>query len=147
MTLQQWLDNGWVISAVPSRLELANLLSIAEREIADASLQGMSADGAFDHAYSAVRTLCQAALHATGYSIQRGVREHERVIESLKFTLDDEWTQEADYYDHCRRKRHQTMYERSGVTQAKDAAELVASAKRLLGAVRQWLSDKHPEML
>lgn len=147
MTLQQWRDNGWLAEVEPSKMEVANLLGIARREIADASLQGMSADGVFDHAYSAVRTLCQAALHASGFSVPKDSRQHERVIESLKFTLAGKWTQEADYYDQCRRTRHQSLYDRSGVAQPKDALDLLHSAKRLLEAVNQWLADNHSDLM
>lgn len=147
MTLEQWFDSAWITKTTPSRLEVPNLLGIAEREIADASLQGMSADGVLEHAYGAVRTLCQAALHASGYSVPKAQRPHERALESLKFTLGEEWADEADYFDRCRRKRHQSMYERSGVAQEKDAAELLASARRLLPAVKKWLKDHHPDML
>ncbi len=147
MTLQQWRDNGWIAEVDRSRVEVANLLGIAQREIADGSLEGMSADGVFDHAYGAVRTLCQVALHACGYSVPKGTDQHLRTIESLKFTLGGEWVEAADHYDRCRRMRHQSLYDRSGVVRAKDAFDLLASAKALADTVRQWLSKNHPDLV
>lgn len=147
MSLQQWLDNSWIRSITPSAQEIDGLLGIADREIADASLEGISADGRFDHAYSAVRALCEAALHASAYTVPKDSRKHERTIESLKLTLDAEWVEDADYFDQCRRRRHQSLYERSDVTQPADADELLARAKRLLTAVREWLQREHAHLI
>jgi hypothetical protein len=147
MSLQQWCDNAWIRAHEPSATEIAELLGIAEREISDASLAGISADGRFDNAYSAVRILCQCALCAHGYDVVKGAREHERTIDSLRFTLGTEWGDEADYFDRCRRRRHQSLYERSRVASTQDADELLAHAKKLSYAVREWLQSEHPELL
>ena len=147
MSLQQWLDNAWLKRATPSAQVVQSLLAIAEREIADASLEGISADGRFDHAYDAVRSLCEAALHASGYAVPKGGRKHERVIESLKFTVDGPWTDEVDLFDRSRRLRHQSIYERIGVVRQRDADDLLETARRLLEATREWLHAQHPELV
>ena len=36
MTLKQWADNGWLESHVTSAEEIANLLAIVDRDLADA---------------------------------------------------------------------------------------------------------------
>jgi hypothetical protein len=36
MTLQQWADNGWLESHVTLAEEVANLLAIVDRDLADA---------------------------------------------------------------------------------------------------------------
>jgi len=144
MSLEQWLDNAWVMRIEPSARSISDSLAIARREVADASLQGMSADGRFDHAYDAIRGLCEAALHAAGFAVPKGARKHERLIESLKFTLQGRWLQDADFLDRCRRRRHQTMYERIGVVQQRDADELLATASNLHRDVRKWLRARHP---
>ncbi len=146
MSLQQWLHNSWIALTQPSAARTADLLAIANRELADASLAGISPDGRFDHAYAAVRALCELALQACGYGVPKGTRQHERIIESLKLTLDGEWSQEADYFDRCRRWRHQSLYDRSGVAQQRDADELLSKAKDLLNAIEAWLRQTHPEL-
>jgi len=146
MSLQQWHSNGWIHKVEPSAAEVSSLLHLAAREVTDASLEGISPDGRFGHAYSAVRTLCQAALHASGYSVGKRERAHERTIESLKFTLGGEWSDEADYFDQCRRSRHQLSYEHSGITQQQDADGLLDTAKRLQVAVKDWLQAHHPDL-
>ena len=147
MTLDKWLEHSWVAKTEPSRAEVANLLSISKREIADAALEGMSADGTFDHAYSAVRTLCHVALHASGFNVPKGARQHERVIESLKFTLGDDWVEDVDYFDRCRRMRHKSLYDSAGIAKPDDAKELLASAKWLHQAVEDWLATNHPQLM
>ncbi len=146
MTLQQWCENAWLKRITPTGEEVAGLLSIAEREISDASLDGMSADGRLDRAYSAVRSLCDAALRASGFAAAKGTRQHERVIESLRFTLGDSWADDADYFDRCRRMRHGTLYDSAGTTRPEDARELLETARRLHKAVREWLAQHHPDL-
>lgn len=146
MSLDEWLSNSWIHPIAPSAGTIASLLAIADREIADASLEGMSPDGRFDHAYDAIRAMCEAALHAAGYVVPKGGRKHERVIQSLPFTVDGDWTAEVDFFDRARRLRHQTIYERTGVVQPQDADDLLATAGRLVIAVREWLRDRHPDL-
>lgn len=147
MTLQQWVSNGWLNSIDASSQEIENALRIAKRELADASLEGISPDGQFEHAYNAVRSLCQAALLAEGFRVPKGQRQHERVIESLKFTLGENWTDTADYYDRCRRMRHQSMYDSDGIARPEDANELVESAQELQTAVLSWLTENHSNLM
>ncbi len=147
MSLQQWLDNSWIATSTPSREEIAGLVQVAERNLADASLEGLSPDGRFSHAYDAVRCLCQAALTASGFVVPKGGRQHERVIESLKFTLGSEWADETDYFDLCRRNRHKSIYEQSGINQPRDADQLLESAKKLLTATKNWLQLNQPDLI
>jgi len=125
---------------------VSDLFAIADREISDASLDGMSPDGRFDHAYDAVRSLCELALHACGYQVPKGPGKHQRLIESLKFTLAGEWIGGADFFDRCRRRRHKSKYERSGVAQQSDADDLLREAQRLLATVKEWLKRNHPDL-
>lgn len=146
MSLEQWRENSWLVEVKPSAQTLRDLVAIAEREIADASLGGISPDGRFDHSYDAIRCLCEAALHAVGYRVPKGQRKHERLVQSLQFTLAGKWIEQIDFLDRCRRKRHQSIYERSGVAQQRDADDLLATAKLLRGDVRDWLRRDHPQL-
>lgn len=147
MSLQQWLDNSWIKSIEPSRQEVAGLLAIAEREIADAALAGMSSDGRFEHAYNAVRSLSQLALHAAGFAVPKGGRQHEWTIGSLKYTLAGDWVEKADHFDYCRRLRNKSLYDRSGMTQQRDADDLLCEATKLMAAVQAWLEKDHPRLI
>jgi len=147
MSLQQWLDNSWIVRADRSKVETAGLLGLVDRDLSDGSLDQISSDGRFGCAYSAMRSLCQLALHAEGYRVRKGQREHERVIESLKYTLGIEWNDQADYFDRCRRIRHKLMYDAADVVNRIDANELLESAKTLREAVIAWLRSKHADLV
>ena len=147
MSLQQWLDNSWIKRTESSIEEVMSLLDIAAREIGDGSVEGLSLEGRFTHAYNAVRILCEVALHAEGYSVPKGGREHERTIDSLKFTLGGEWSEQVDYFDQCRRRRHQSLYERSGITREEDANDLLDAAVKLNVAIREWLKHRHADLV
>ena len=146
MSLQQWVENAWVKETNPTARGVRDFLAIADREIADASLEGMSPDGRFDHAYEAVRNLCEVMVYASGYVLNRE-RKHERTILSLKFTLAGEAAERIDYLDRCRRLRHQTLYERADVIQKSQADKLLETAKWLREQVRGWLQEKCPGLI
>ncbi len=47
MTLKQWEANGWLKPHKSSRKEIANLLAIVRRDVADARAKGISDDWRF----------------------------------------------------------------------------------------------------
>jgi len=147
MSLEQWVVNSWLRKVKPSTYHLANLLAIANRELSDGALDGMSIDGRFTHAYDAVRALAEAALHASGHEVPKGQQHHERIIESLRLTLPQDAAGDVDYFDRCRRMRHRTVYERMGMLQQRDAVELLEAARALREKVRDWLMSNYPELL
>lgn len=63
MTLKQWADNGWLESHVTSTGEIANLLAIVDRDLADAG-GDISTDWRFGIAYNAALKLCTIMLYA-----------------------------------------------------------------------------------
>jgi hypothetical protein len=44
MSLQDWLNNGWLVKHVTSPQEVSDLLSVAERDIKDSLIPGLSSD-------------------------------------------------------------------------------------------------------
>lgn len=70
VSLKQWVDNGWLRPHESSRAEVAGLLAIVERDLADA-VGEISADWRFGIAYNAVLKLCTILLHASGYRPER----------------------------------------------------------------------------
>ena len=47
MSLEQWLQNGWLRQHDLTLAESQQLLAVAERELSDAEAKGLSADGRF----------------------------------------------------------------------------------------------------
>jgi hypothetical protein len=64
MSLQDWLNSGWLRQHTATRKEIADLFAIVARDIKDAGTPGMSSDWRFGIAYNAALKLCTVLLHA-----------------------------------------------------------------------------------
>ncbi|MGH9801116.1 MAG: hypothetical protein ACRD82_12195, partial [Blastocatellia bacterium] len=96
-------------------------------------------------AYNAALKLCTILLHASGYRPEKTL-QHYRSITALPLILGQQWDDEADYLDTCRRKRNIAEYDRVGVVTMQDAAELVKFCQELR-EVLSWLNKNHPELV
>src|SRR5215471_18314763 len=122
MTLKQWQNDGWLRPHNTSPQEIADLLAIVDRDVADAS-SDISADWRFGIAYNAALKLCTILLHASGYRPEKAL-QHYRTIAALPLILGDERKDDADYLETCRTKRNTAEYDMAGVATEKDASEL-----------------------
>ncbi|MEK7374669.1 MAG: hypothetical protein AABZ85_06535, partial [Thermodesulfobacteriota bacterium] len=66
MSLQKWLQYGWIRSHKSSRKEIADLLRIIDRDLKDAA-GDISADWRVGIAYNAALKLCPILLYTEGY--------------------------------------------------------------------------------
>lgn len=53
MSLQNWLNNGWLTEHRTSSQEIAALLSVADRDLSDCRTSGLSSDWKLNIAYNA----------------------------------------------------------------------------------------------
>ncbi|MBI2495818.1 MAG: hypothetical protein HYY90_06820 [Candidatus Omnitrophica bacterium] len=67
MTLKDLLADGRLRSHTTSIQEVADLLRVVDRDLADAGIAQLSADRRFATAYNAALQLATIALHAAGY--------------------------------------------------------------------------------
>lgn len=146
MTLQNWAEYGWLRGHTTSRQEIADLLAIADRDIADAGSGGISTDWQFGIAYNAALKLCTMLLHAEGYRAGQGL-QHYRTIQALPLILGPERAADANYLDVCRSKRNTVEYDRIGATSMNDVAELLEFVRELRTDVLAWMKSRHPELL
>jgi hypothetical protein len=63
MSLQKWLENGWLRPHKSGKKEIADLLRIIDRDLQDAA-GDISADWRFGIAYNAALKLCTILLYA-----------------------------------------------------------------------------------
>jgi len=145
VSLKQWVDNGWLRPHESSRAEVAGLLAIVERDLADA-VGEISADWRFGIAYNAVLKLCTILLHASGYRPERAF-QHYRTIAALPFILGEARRDDAAYLETCRVKRNRAEYDMAGVATDRDAAELLEFCRELRQDVLVWLRERHPGLL
>jgi hypothetical protein len=145
MSLADWLKNSWLVEHESSVEEIAALLAIVERDLANATLAGLSEDWKLSIAYNAGLQAATVALAATGY---RAVREqhHYRTIQSLALTIGWSVAQIARF-DRFRKKRNIGGYESAGVVSGSEAREMHELATGLRDDVVAWLRKHHPRLL
>ena len=143
--MQDWLKSRWLIEHQTSRQEISDLLSMADRDLAQCRTPHLSPDWQLNIAYNAALQTATAALAAAGYRAAREAH-HYRVIQSLAHTI------QADpgliiQLDQFRKKRNITEYERAGVVSEQEVKEMFALAKDLRDKVERWIRSNHPELL
>ncbi|MCC7134705.1 MAG: hypothetical protein IT352_18745 [Gemmatimonadales bacterium] len=139
--LRDWHANRWIVAHQPTIEEISDLLAVADRDLADAAVEGLSPDWRLGIAYNAALQLAILALAATGYRPARE-RAHERAIQSLGQTVGTPQAR-VDVIDAVRRKRNQMSYERAGTTSAAEADEMYQAASALRRDVVRWLLAEH----
>lgn len=144
MTLRQWADNGWLDAHVTSASEIANLLAIVDRDLADAGGE-ISPDWRFGIAYNTALKLCTILLYAEGFRAARTL-QHYRTIQALPLILGQEHRADADYLETCRKKRNIVEYDYVGGATEDEASELAAYVLELREKVVTWLKENHPSL-
>jgi uncharacterized protein (UPF0332 family) len=145
MSLEDWVENHWLVRHETSPEEIADLLGLADRDLATAQLPTLNTDWKLNIAYNAALQAATAALAAAGYKAERA-EHHYRVIESLAHTL------KLDHdtiilLDTFRKKRVKSDYERAGTVSESEAEEMLKLAKDLRRKVEAWLRAKYPNLI
>jgi len=133
------------VSIEPSAIEIRRLTAVARRELGDAAIRGLSADGSFEHAYVAALTAATMLIRGHGERIH-GPEHHRLTFVRLGELADGRWASAANYFQHCRVRRNRSMYDLAGGVSAAEASELRVQAERLLAEVHDWLRAKRPEL-
>lgn len=145
MSLQDWLRNGWLVEHQTSPQEMADLLGVIERDLADCRTPGLSPDWRLNIAYNAALQAATAALAAAGYRAARDSR-HYRVIQSLAHTIGIS-ANTITRFERFRKKRNLGGYERAGITSNQEAEEMLDLAQQLHHAVEEWFRTYYPGLL
>lgn len=145
MSLQRWLQNGWVVEHQTSVREITDLLAVADRDLKAACTPGLDADWRLSIAYNAALQAATAALAASGYRAAREAH-HYRVIQSLAFTIGAD-AGLVRQFDQFRKKRNTLAYERAGLVSDHEAEEMARLASVLRSTVEEWLRHNHPVLL
>ena len=145
MSLQDWLNNRWLVEHETSRREIADLLGVIDRDMADCRTSGLSADWRSTIAYNAALQVAAAALAAAGYRAAREAH-HYRVIQSLAYTIGLDSAVIAQL-DGFRKKRNISDYERAGAVSDVEVREMISLAEKLRDELIKWLAANHPQLL
>jgi hypothetical protein len=148
MSLQSWLETGYLVEHEATVGELRSLLGVIDRELADAEVAGLSDEGRFTHAYDGALLLCKLALHASGFELQKDKKgHHSNWINSLELTIGKEQKETLIHISKSSHLRHISLYNQTGVIQKEDADELLETAKTLRTDVLAWLRSQHPTLV
>jgi len=145
MSLQNWLQNSWLVQPTTSSEEIGNLLGVSDRDLAACKAEGLPPDWRFAIAYNAGLQAANAALAVAGCRATRD-NHHYRVIQSLAFTLAP-GGKLIDTFDGFCKKRNVSSYDVAGSVSDKEADEMLRLATSLRADVEKWIGATHPELL
>jgi len=145
VSLRDWLRNSWIVEHQTGAGEIAGLLAIVERDLANAKVAGLAEDWRFNIAYNAALQAATAALAASGYRAARE-QHHYRTVQSLALTIG--WSAaKVDLLDRFRKKRNIIGYETAGVVSEREAREMHDLAVALRDDVLAWLGKHCPKLV
>lgn len=145
MSLTNWHAAGWLVEHKTTPKEVRDLFAVADRDLKDSAVPGISSDTQLGLAYNAALQVSGAALAAAGYRASRE-RKHYLTLQSLTHTIGADAKLVARL-DAFRKKRNVGDYERAGSTSTKEANELRDLAVEVRGKVRTWIEKSRPELL
>lgn len=133
-------------AVAPSPEAIARLLAGARRLLDDSQSPQVSAETRFGAAYSAIRMLADAGLHAHGFrTLTSRPGHHQTAIQSMAKTFGIP-ADTVVVIDALRKQRHLVEY--TGDTIPESAVtECVDQAKALLASATEWLRANKPELL
>ncbi len=146
MTWTSLLANKEAQKHKTSKKELDNMRALIARDLADASLAGLSADRRFATAYNAALQAANMAIACAGYRIMSKVGHHRVSLESTKLVLGKPADKYADYFETCRRKRNTIDYTFSNVATDTEAKEILVQAAEFYSQVEYWITKNHPAL-
>lgn len=145
MSFADWQRNKWLTAHNSSPEEIAGLLAIVERDLANAKVAGLADDWKFNIAYNAALQAATTALAAAGFRAARE-QHHYRTIQSLALTIG--WPAEkVGQFDRFRKKRNVIGYESAGVVSEREAREMHDLGTELRDDVLAWLKKHYPKLL
>jgi hypothetical protein len=148
MSLNDWVAEGRIKRQAPNKSEVCRLLAVADRDLADANVRGLSVDRGFATAYGAALQLATVVLRASGYRTSSTTGGHHAMTLSLLPELmGPDQASRATYLDSCRRARNQADYDRIDAVSKAELLELLQDTLTFRGEVLDCLRREHPELL
>jgi hypothetical protein len=146
MTLENWLEYGWLKREPSSANEIKALQGVVQRSLKDSKVEAISADLRFVAGFTAALTAATIALRASGYRTVMQVGHHAKIIESLEFTINAE-PQLIKKLKAFSNKRNKSIYDVAGAVSDQELKQIVKLAEELNSQVTLWLRKSHPELL
>jgi HEPN domain len=129
-----------------SKKEVDEMRALVARDLADARVDGLSADRKYATAYNAALQAANMAIACAGYRVTAKTGHHKITFYSASLALGAGANKYADYFETCRRKRNVIDYTRSHVATETEAKEIAEQATQFVDFVESWIDSKFPNL-
>jgi hypothetical protein len=143
MTFEELVVQRRVVAEPTGPDEISTLWRLFRRNIADATIEGLSIDGRFERAYGAARALATIVIRASGYRVRQPAGHYNTFL-ALEAADPEAFSSYAAYFDVCRVLRNRLSYEVADVVSETELDEILAKIRELEISVETWLSENHP---
>lgn len=146
MSLERYVENGWLRREPTSAQEIADQLGIVTRSMNDAGVQDISDDLRFYTSFNAILALANTALRASGYRTTTQPGHHIRTIETLEYTIgaDSKLIRKLLAFS---KKRNAASYDAAGSVSNQELQQILITVEDLRHTLMAWLRTEHPELL
>jgi hypothetical protein len=145
MSLEKWVEYGWLRREPTSASEITDILGVVERSLSDSKVEAVSTDLRFIAAFNGALSVATTALRASGHrTVTQG--HHVKTIESLELTIkaNPKLIQRFKTFNN---KRNKSVYDVAGAVSDQELEALVKLATELKDGTITWLHKFHPELL
>ena len=146
MSLEEWVEYGWLRREPTGPGELKDLLGIVERSLGDSKVEAVSTDLRFVAAFNAALTVATIALRASGHRTVTQAGHHVKTIESLELTVKAS-SKVIQRFKTFNNKRNKSVYDVAGAVSDQELEAVVKLATELKDSTTTWLKKSHPELL
>jgi hypothetical protein len=146
MSLEKWVEYGWLRREPTSPGEIKDLLGIVERSLGDSKVEAVSTDLRFVAAFNAALTVATIALRGSGYRTVTQSGHHVKTIESLELTVKAS-SKVIQRFKTFNNKRNKSVYDVAGAVSDQELEAVVKLGTELKDSTITWLKKSHPELL
>jgi hypothetical protein len=146
MSLEKWVEYGWLKREPTSPSEIKGLLGIVERSLADAKVEAVSTDLRFIAAFNAALCVAMTALRASGHRTATQAGHHVKTIESLELTIKAS-PKLIQRFKTFNNKRNKSVYDVAGAISDQELEAMIELANELKDSTVAWLQEFHQELL
>jgi len=146
MSLEKWVEYGWLRRESTSPGEIKDLLGIVERSLGDSKVEAVSTDLRFIAAFNAALCLATTALRASGHRTATQTGHHVKTIESLELTI-NATPKVIQRFKTFNNKPNKSVYDVAGAVSDQELEAVLTLATELKDSTIMWLQKFHPELL
>lgn len=145
MSLENLLKIGQLERHETDAVQVGRLLDSANRCLADARQESITAETRLEAGYRAIMQLSMAALWANGFRPASSSGHHMTMIQSLGHSVGLD-SDQVRLLDTFRVKRNTINYTGEDMDIASVEA-CIAAGEDLMQHIRDWLVENHPELV